>query len=248
MAEWVEGSIVENIHWTENLFTLRIDADIDDFTAGQFTSLALDIEGERIARPYSFLSAPRQRPVEFFFYTATGGVLSNALTELEPGAPVFIKKQANGFFVLREVPESAKDMWMMATGTGVAPFFSILNTEEPWRRFERIVLVYAVRTQADMRYLETVQALQEEHGDRFVFKPFISRERVDDTIPGRIPAAIENGLLERAADIEMTPERSHFMLCGNPDMVKDVTELLKSRGFSKNRRRTPGHITTENYW
>lgn len=248
MAEWVEGSIVENIHWTENLFTLRIDADIDSFTAGQFTSLALEIEGERIARPYSFLSSPQQRPIEFFFYTATGGVLSNALTELVPGDPVLVKKMANGFFVLREVPEIAKDMWMMATGTGVAPFFSILNTEEPWRRFERIVLVYAVRTQADMRYLETVEALQEKYGERFVFKPFISRERVDDTIPGRIPAAIENGLLERSAGIEMTPERSHFMLCGNPDMVKDVTELLKSRGFSKNRRRTPGHITTENYW
>ena len=79
MSQWIEGTVVENIHWTENLFTLKIDADVDDFTAGQFTSLALDIDGERIARPYSYLSSPQDRPLEFFFYTATGGVLSNAL-------------------------------------------------------------------------------------------------------------------------------------------------------------------------
>lgn len=247
MAEWVEGKIVDNIHWTENLFSLRIDADVAKFTAGQFTSLALDIDGERVARPYSYLSAPGQSPVEFFFYTASGGVLSNALVKLESGDPVWLKKNANGFFVLNEVPE-ARDMWMMATGTGIAPFLSILNTDEPWQRFERIVLVYAVRKEADMRYLDVIEAFESDYGERFSFKPFVSRERVDNTIEGRIPAAIDNGLLEESVGWEMSPERSHFMLCGNPDMVRDVTALLKTRGFRKNRRRTPGHITTENYW
>ena len=84
MAEWIQGTVTDNIHWTENLYSLKIDADVDTFVAGQFTSLALEIDGERIARPYSFLSAPGQLPLEFFFYTATGGVLSNGSASLAP--------------------------------------------------------------------------------------------------------------------------------------------------------------------
>lgn len=247
MAEWVQGTVVENIHWTENLFSLRIDAEIDDYKAGQFTSLALDIDGERVARPYSHLSSPGQRPLEYFFYTATDGVLSNALVALRNGDHLWLKRQSNGFFVLEEVPE-AKEMWMLGTGTGVAPFFSILHTDEPWQRFETIALVYAVRTEADLRYLDLIEELKNRHGDRFRFQAFVSREQVPDTIFGRIPAAIEDETLESNLALPMVVERSHFMLCGNPDMVKDVTDVLKTRGFSKNRRRTPGHITTENYW
>ena len=104
MAQWIEGTVLENSHWTENLFTLKIDADVDMFTAGQFTSLALDIDGERIARPYSFLSSPGKKPIEFFFYTATGGVLSNAMVDLKAGDNIWVKQKANGFFTLNEVP------------------------------------------------------------------------------------------------------------------------------------------------
>ncbi len=247
MAEWVEGKIVANKHWTENLFTLQIAADINDFTAGQFTSLALDIDGERVARPYSFLSSPQQRPLEFFFYTATGGVLSNELVALDTGSLVWVKKQANGFFVLDEVPES-KELWMLGTGTGVAPFLSILGTDEPWQRFEKIVLVYAVRTIADLRYQEWINQLLEQHKGKFYYQPFVSREELPGAFSGRIPAALRDGRLVEAVGLELSEERSHFMLCGNPDMVKEVTELLKEKGFRKNRRRTPGHITTENYW
>lgn len=247
MADWIQGKIVENIHWTENLFTLRIDADIKAYKAGQFTSLALDIDGERIARPYSHLSAPQQRPLEYFFYTAIDGVLSNALVRLDVGDTVWVKDQSNGFFVLDEVPD-CKDLWMLGTGTGIAPFLSMLHTEEPWQRFENVVLVYAVRTESDLRYLDSIAALQESQGSRFRFQAFVSREEVPGTLHGRIPAAMEDGRLQQAVGLEQSPDRSHFMLCGNPDMVKEVTELLKTRDFRKNRRRTPGHITTENYW
>lgn len=247
MTQWLEGKVVENIHWSENLFSLRIDADVATFTAGQFTSLALDIDGKRIARPYSYLSSPDQRPVEFFFYAATGGLLSNAMLKLEAGDSIWIKQQANGFFTLDEVPD-AKDLWMLGTGTGVAPFFSILNTDEPWRRFEHIVLVHAVRTEADLRYQELVHALSQKYAERFRFQAFISREERAGTINGRIPPAIENGELENSVELKLALEDSQIMLCGNPDMVKDSIDSLKARGFSKNRRRTPGQITAENYW
>jgi ferredoxin/flavodoxin---NADP+ reductase len=247
MAQWVEGKVVENSHWTENLFTLKIDAEIDMFTAGQFTSLALDIDGERIARPYSFLSSPGQKPIEFFFYTATGGVLSNAMVKLEAGDSIWLKQQANGFFTLDEVPDG-KDLWMLGTGTGIAPFFSILNSGNPWNRFERIVLVQAVRGQCDLRYKELLEGITQKYGDRFHYKAFVSREKIADTIHGRIPQAIESGQLEESVGMDFSVEGSQIMLCGNPDMVKDTVEILKAKGFNKNRRRTPGQITVENYW
>lgn len=247
MSEWVQGTVVENIHWTENLFSLRIDAPVEDFKAGQFTSLGLDIAGERIARPYSYLSAPGEQPIEFFFYTAIEGVLSNAMVSLKPGDEIFVKREANGFFTLDEVP-SSDTLWLLGTGTGIAPYFSMLKTKEPWQRFKRVVLVHAVRHSTDLRYQELIEELSLEYGDRFVFQAFVSREAVEGTIQGRIPEAIASGELERSTGIEISAETSQLMLCGNPDMVADTTEALKSRGLSKNRRRTPGQITVEKYW
>ena len=247
MANWIEGSIIENLHWTENLFSLRIEADVDSFTAGQFTSLGLVIDGERIARPYSYLSSPGQRPLEFFFYTATDGVLSNALVDVKPGDAIWIKQQATGFFTLDEVPV-ADNLWMLGTGTGLAPFLSILNTDEPWQRFKNIVLVHAVRTQADLLYQEMIAQLQQKHGDSFAFQAFVSREVIPGTLHGRVPGAIEDSSLQHAANVPLNPATSQLMLCGNPDMVKDTVAVLKTQGFSKNRRRTPGRITIENFW
>ena len=247
MPKWVEGAVLENIHWADNLFTLKVDAQVDTFIAGQFTSLALEIEGERIARPYSYLSAPGKQPLEFFFYTATDGVLSNALVNLKSGDPIWIKQQANGFFTLDEVP-AARDLWMFGTGTGIAPYLSILNSAEVWQRFDNIVLVHAVRSLADLKYQEMIAEFQQQYGERFHFQAFISREVVADTINGRIPVALQDGSLEKAVGRELNIEHSQLMLCGNPDMVKDAMQVLKARGFSKNRRRTPGQITVENYW
>ena len=247
MAEWIQGTVVGNTHWTENLYSLKINAEIDTFVAGQFTSLALDIGGERIARPYSFLSAPGQSPLEFFFYTATGGILSNAMLELQAGDPIWLKKKANGFFTLSEVPDS-RDLWMFGTGTGIAPFFSILKTAEPWERFERVISVHGVRANADLRYQELIENIQRDRPEQLLFKAFVTREEVPGTYHGRIPAAIADGKLEEVCGLELSPENSQIMLCGNPDMVKDTVEILKERGFKKNRRRTPGQVTVENYW
>ncbi len=247
MAEWIQGTVTDNIHWTENLYSLRINADVDSFTAGQFTSLALDIDGERIARPYSYLSAPNERPLEFFFYTATGGVLSNAMLGLEAGDTIWLKKKSNGFFTLSEIPNS-RDLWMIGTGTGIAPFFSILKTEEPWKRFDKVILVHGVRSNADLRYQELIENIHERRGEHFQFKAFVTREDVPGTYHGRIPGAIADGNLEKVCETQLSPTDSQIMLCGNPDMVKDAVKALKDRGFTKNRRRTPGQITVENYW
>ena len=160
---------------------------------------------------------------------------------------MWLLDRANGFFCVTELPDSAA-LWCLATGSGLGPYLSILRTEEPWEKFERIVLVHAVRYAADLSYAETIADIVAARPGRFSFAPFVSREPHKDALSGRIPDAIGDGRLEAWTGVPLTAENAHAMLCGNPDMVADTTTVLEERGLKKNRRKEPGHITVETYW
>ncbi|MGH8705849.1 MAG: ferredoxin--NADP reductase [Burkholderiales bacterium] len=244
-SKWLEGRVVENRHWTEKLFSLRVEGPEFAFQAGQFVKLALDVDGKRIARAFSFVNPPGTTDLEFYGVIVPGGPLSPHLARLEAGDGIFLSPNPAGFLVLREVPDGA-DLWMIASGTGLAPFLSILRTETPWQRYERVLLVHAVRYAAELVYRDLIVDLTRAHS-QFSYVRFVSRERAAGTLEGRVPAAIRDGSLE-AARGPISAERSRFMLCGNPDMVKDVSVALIERGLRKHRRRAPGHITVENFW
>jgi len=246
-ATWLEGRVIENRHWTPALYSLRIAGPAFEFEAGQFVKLALDIDGERVARPFSFVSPPGELPLEFYGVIVPGGPLSPRLACLQPGDAVLLSPKPSGFLVLSEVPQS-EDLWLLATGTGIAPFLSILRTAAPWARYSRVILVHAVRRAAELVYRDLIEELGRTRGGRFRAVSVVSREDSPGALAGRIPAAIADGRLEAAAGCAIAPERSQFMLCGNPDMVKDASGALLARGLRKNRRRVPGHITVENYW
>ena len=246
MAKWLEGRVVENQHWTDTLFSLRVAGPALDFQAGQFVRIALDIGAERIARPFSFVNPPGETPHEFYGVIVPDGPLSPRLAVLRPGEVLYYADNPSGFLVLAEMP-AADDLWLLATGTGLAPFLSILRTETPWRTYRNVILVHAVRRAAELVYRELIEATQRGRGARLRYVTFVSREQHPGSLSGRMPAAIRDGRLEAAA-CAMSPERSQFMVCGNPDMVKDVTGALVERGLRKHRRRAPGHITAENFW
>ena len=247
MVLWLEGRVIENRHWTPTLYSLRVAAPPLSFAAGQFVRIALDIDGARVARPFSFVNPPGDPTLEFYGVIVPEGPLSPRLAELGPGDTLYLAPNPSGFLVMAEVPE-ARTLWMIATGTGLAPFLSILRTETPWRRFERVVLVHAVRMAAELVYREPLAALAQLHGERFRVVNFVSREAASGALAGRVPAAIADGRLEAAAACPLSAEDSHVMLCGNPAMVKDATAALVARGMRKHRRRMPGHISVENYW
>jgi ferredoxin--NADP+ reductase len=249
MSRWVQGTVVHNRHWTKDLYSLQVEADMQGFKAGQFGRLALDIDDQRVARPYSFVNAPHERPLEFYSIVVPDGPLSTRLNRLEPGDRLWVAPKGAGFFTLPEVPQEAHYMWMLSTGTALGPFLSILKTTEPWERFEKIVLVHAVRTVPELSYGDTIQGFLDHHPGQITYIPFVSRQDTDFAIKGRIPAAIEDGRLEeRGGGMPLTPEEAHVMLCGNPGMVRDSSAVLEGRGFKKNTRRDPGQITTEQYW
>jgi ferredoxin--NADP+ reductase len=247
MSKWIEGTVVNLRKWTDELYSLQVEADIAPFTAGQFTRVALEIDGEMVARPYSFVNAPHNPLHEFYFILVKDGPLTHELIKLKRGDTLFLAPRAAGFFVLGELPD-ADTLWMLATGTAVGPFLSILSTSESWRRYPHIVLVHAVRTAEELTYGDEIRGLLEEHPGQLQFIPFVSREETDFAIKARVPVAIEDGRLEQRAGNRITANDSQVMICGNPAMVSDTLSVLEARGLKKNRRREPGQITTEQYW
>ena len=248
MANWLPGEVVENKHWTDTLYSLRVRvANYPSFTPGQFTRIALDLNGERVARPYSLVNAPHEDVLEFYSITLDEGILSPQLHKLQAGERLYVSDLVSGFLVLDEVPREHKKLWLMATGTGLGPFLSILKTEQPWRRFEQLVLVHAVRYVEELAYRATIDQLSARHSN-LQYIAFVSRQEADFALPGRIPASLADGRLEERARLAMHPDDTHLMLCGNPAMLKDVQAVMAERGFKRNRRRDPGQITTENYW
>ena len=246
MSKWLEGRVLENKAWTDTLFSLRVQCSGLNFEAGQFVRIALDIDGERIARPFSFVNAPDDPVLEFYGVIVPEGPLSPHLARLGAGDTLYVADNPSGFLVLGEVPP-AEYLWLLATGTGIAPFLSILRTGTPWERYRRVILVHAVRFASELVYKDLVLELQSARR-QFSYLSVVSREAHPESLAGRIPAAIRDRRLEAAAGAPIAPQRSQFMLCGNPGMLKDATAELALRGLRKNRRRTPGQITVESFW
>ncbi len=245
--QWVEGRIVERIDWTDRLHSLRIEAQIEPFRAGQFTKLGLAIDGEIVGRPYSIVNAPDDPILEFYFSTVNEGPLSPRLSALKKGEIIQVAPKPNGFLVLDEVPP-AIHLWLIATGTGLGPFLSILKTAEPWQRFQRVVLVHAARTVAELTYRRAIARIAAAEPKRFAYIPFLSRETADYALAGRIPQAIVDGRLEARAALRFDPAQCHVMLCGNPSMVDDASAALAARGLRKHKRKEPGQVSMETYW
>lgn len=248
MTKWVKGNVIQVKHWTDRLFSLILHAPVDLFTAGQFTKLCLEINGEKVERAYSYVNAPSNNNLEFYLVTVPSGKLSPPLNMLQPSDSLMITKKAAGLFVLKEIPIS-ENLWMLATGTAVGPYLSILEQGEGIERFRKIILVHAVRFLQDLTYLPQMLELQERYHGQLHIKTVVSREKVPGSLTGRIPDLIADGSLDAAVNLQLNAENSHVMLCGNPQMVRDTQQILKnSRGMRKHFKRKQGHITSELYW
>ena len=142
-----------------------------------------------------------------------------------------------------------QDLWLLATGTGLAPFLSMLQDFATWQNYQQIHLVYSVRTVSELAYVDRIQEIAASFGEGhtgFKFVPVITRDP-NAVLHERLPVLIENGELEKAVGYSLNPATSHVMLCGNPQMVEDTKEALKRRGLTMNRR-GEGNIAVENYW
>ncbi len=246
MSDWVKGTVVGKHAWTDGLYSMQIEAPVAGFTAGQYTKVALDIGADRVGRPYSLVNPPQERPLEILFNEVPEGPLTPCLSDLNPGDPVWVAAQAGGIFTLETV-QPADTLWLLATGTAIGVYLSILRTADPWERFGRVILVHGVRNADDLVYGETIAAIADQRGERFGFIPAVSRESHPQALRGRITDLLTGGELEQRAGAQIRPEASHVMLCGNSAMIKDAKQILEARGLVRHRRNMPGHYSTEQY-
>ncbi|WP_437882573.1 ferredoxin--NADP reductase [Pseudomonas sp. LRF_L74] len=240
--------------WSPSLFSLRCTRDAGyRFRAGQFARLGVrKADGSIVWRAYSMLSAPHDDYLEFFSIVVPDGEFTSELSRLQVGDELLVDKQAFGYLTLDRFPDG-RDLWLIGTGTGLAPFLSILQDLEAWQRFERIVLVYSARDAGELAYQELIAELPQREwlegaGSKLVYVPVVTREQVPGALNARVTTLIENGELERAAGLQLTPEHSRVMLCGNPQMIEDTRAVLKTRDMQLSLSRRPGAVAVENYW
>lgn len=240
--------------WTPTLFSFRCSRFSGfRFNAGQFARIGVRTDsGNIVWRAYSMVSSPFDEFLEFYSIVVPDGEFTSRLSQLAAGDQILVEKQPQGFLTLDRFVDG-RDLWMLATGTGVAPFLSILQDFAVWERFSRIVLVFSVRTAAELTYQQWLKdLLQQEHirphAGRFTFVPVVTREAVDGCLQQRITALLENGELEQAAGLPMTAADSRVLICGNPAMVDETRQLLKQRDMQLSLTRKPGQVAVENYW
>jgi ferredoxin--NADP+ reductase len=226
--------------------TLRL-AEHAAFRPGQFMNLGLYVGGgEFVSRSYSLASAPG-RELEVLLARVGEGLLTPALFDLREGAPIWLDPKPQGFFTFDYVP-AHRELWLVATGTGLGPFLSMLRSGEAFARAERVILVHGTRGPTELAHRAELEALTVERGSAFRYVPVLSRQFEAGQLEGRLTQALASGQLEAAAETPLAAETAHVMLCGNPAMIDEVIAILGARGLRRHRQRTPGHITTEKYW
>jgi ferredoxin--NADP+ reductase len=263
-------TVLSKTTWTPNLFSFTVSRpDSFKFTAGQFVRLGVNpsqlkyyqqVEAsdealnEDIFRAYSIVSSPFDEVLEFFSIVIPDGAFTSQLQHLQVGDELLLNTMPFGFLTLARYQKPLpKDLWLLATGTGLAPFLSMLQDLKTWEDYEHIVLAYSARSTDELAYVEQIERLQEDFGTlvdnpaKLIFIPIVTRESVDGALSERLPKLLLEGTLQARAGIDLDVDTTHVMLCGNPDMVDDTKEALKTLGLVMNRR-GEGNIAVENYW
>ena len=275
-------TVLSKTTWTPNLFSFTVSRPVSfKFTAGQFVRLGVNPSqlnyykqlsavadtydeeldetvnealNEDIFRAYSIVSSPFDEILEFFSIVIPDGAFTSQLQHLQVGDELLLNTIPFGFLTLARYQKPLpKDLWLLATGTGLAPFLSMLQDLKTWEDYEHIVLAYSARSTEELAYIEKIESLQEDFGSlvenpaKLIFIPIVTREPVEGALTERLPKLLLDGTLQARAGIDLDVDSTHVMLCGNPEMVEDTKETLKSLGLVMNRR-GEGNIAVENYW
>jgi ferredoxin--NADP+ reductase len=241
--------------WTDSLFSFKTTRDRGyRFTPGQFARLGVPgaAEGSIVWRAYSIASAHYDEHLEFFSVVVPDGAFTSRLSKLKEGDRILVEKKSYGFLTTDRF-QQGRDLWMLATGTGLAPFLSILHDFATWESYDNLVLVQSVRTQAELAYEDLIRGFHRseyyaEFAHKLRYLRIVTREPVPGALRDRVTKLLSSGVLEENVGLKLDHDRSRIMLCGNPEMVEDSRTLLLDRGFRVSRRGDPGHLAAENYW
>jgi ferredoxin--NADP+ reductase len=237
MTTFVTETVQQVRHWSDTLFSFRTTRDAGlRFENGHFVMLGLEVEGRPLVRAYSIASANYEEHLEFFSIKVQDGPLTSRLQHLQVGDAVLVSRKPTGTLVLHDLLPGRR-LFLLATGTGLAPFMSIIKDPETYERFEQVILVHGVRWVRDLAYsgeitedLPRNEFFGEQVRERLLYYPTVTREPFRHT--GRLTTLIESGRL--CADLgiaPLDPAQDRAMICGSPAMLKDTAALLDARGF-----------------
>ncbi|MGO1071613.1 ferredoxin--NADP reductase [Lysobacter sp. CA199] len=244
--------VIDVKHWNDSLFSFRTTRDPGfRFDSGHFVMVGLEIDGRPLMRAYSIASAHYEEHLEFFSIKVPDGPLTSRLRHIASGDEVLVSRRPTGTLVLNDL-NPGKRLYLLGTGTGLAPFLSIIRDPLTYERFETVVLAHGVRKISDLAYAEFLERELPEHeflGDlvreRLIYYPSVTREAFRNQ--GRITDAIADGLMAQTLGLPpLNPIEDRVMLCGSPQMLEDTAALLEGRGFKPSpRTREPGDYVIE---
>ncbi len=251
MSNFFTQTVTSVRHWTDTLFSFTATRDpAFRFISGQFTMIGLEVEGRPLLRAYSMCSAHHEEFLEFFSIKVASGALTSRLQHLKEGDSVLVGRKPTGTLIQDNLLPG-RTLYMLGTGTGLAPFVSIIKDPETYERYDHLVLVHGTRFIVELGYGELIvnQLFEDEFfgelaREKLLYYPTVTRENFRNT--GRITNLLESGKLEADLDLPALDfQTDRVMLCGSPEMLHDLNLLLKGRGFIEGNHSEPGHYVIE---
>ncbi len=251
MATLAREQVTDVHHWTDRLFSFRTTRSQGfRFRNGHFTMIGLEREGKPLLRAYSMASANHEDELEFFSIKVPDGPLTSALQHIRVGDELLVNSKATGTLVLDHLLPG-RNLYLIATGTGLAPFLSIIKDPELYERFDRVVLTHGVRYIDELAYRQQISEELPRHeylGElvrgKLLYYPTVTREPYRNN--GRLTDLLASGkLAENLGLPPIDPETDRFMVCGSPAMLRDVCALLDERGFRESRHGEAAHYVIE---
>ena len=251
MSAFNEERVLSVHHWTDRQFSFTTTRDASlRFSNGHFTMIGLRVDGKPLLRAYSIVSANHEDHLEFLSIKVQDGPLTSRLQHIQVGDTVIVGKKPTGTLLI-DYLNPGKRLYLLSTGTGLAPFMSIVRDPETYERFEQVILVHGVREVAELAYheflthtLPTDEFLGEMVTRQLLYYPTVTREAFEHT--GRVTTLMESGQL--FADLglpPLDPLTDRAMLCGSPAMLRDLKTMLEARGFKEGNTSKPGDFVIE---
>jgi ferredoxin--NADP+ reductase len=251
MSHLHQETVLAVRHWNDNLFSFTTTRDRGlRFKNGHFLMIGLEVEGKPLLRAYSVASANYEEHLEFYSIKVPDGPLTSRLQHLKPGDQVLVSRKPTGTLVQSHLLPG-KRLYLLSTGTGLAPFMSMIRDPDVYEQFEHVVLAHGVRYQSELGYSEYIrhelpqhEYIGEQVQKQLRYYPTVTREPFEHQ--GRLTELLQSGKL--SADVglpDLDPEHDRVMICGNPSMLSELTALLESRGFREGSSHEPGTYVIE---
>lgn len=250
MSNLIRETVTSVHHWNDTLFSFKTSRDPGfRFKNGHFVMIGLESEGKPLLRAYSIVSANYEDELEFFSIKVQNGPLTSQLQNIEVGDEILVSRKPTGTLILDNLLPG-KNLWLISTGTGLAPFMSIIKDPEVYEAFDKVILTHGVRYVSELAYQQEIEDLPENEyfGEmvkgKLEYYPTVTREPFRNE--GRITTAMQSGKITRELGLpDINVEDDRFMICGSPSMLKDTCSILEEMGFKEARGGDMGHFVIE---